>query len=129
MDLNHHTGDAISGWSHVVQSIETILATRVNTRVFLRQFGSDVPAMADMPMNDANIMALYVSVAEAIEAWEPRFALTEVSISAAADGVLTMNLTGNHLPNAHLGDATIVDDGAQVIRVQSARIDNWSLST
>jgi phage baseplate assembly protein W len=128
VDLNHHTGAAISGWSHVVQSIETILATRVNTRVFMRRFGSDVPAMVDMPMNDANIMALYVSVAEAIDTWEPRFALTDVSISVAVDGILTMSLTGNHLPNAHLGDATIVDDGAQVIRVQSTRIDNWSLT-
>ncbi|MCG3266113.1 GPW/gp25 family protein [Yoonia sp. I 8.24] len=128
MDLNHHTGAVISGWSHVVQSIETILATRVNTRVFMRQFGSDVPAMVDMPMNDANIMALYVSVAEAIDTWEPRFALTDVTISADADGVLTLNLTGNHLPNAHLGDATIVDDGTQVVRVQTTGVDNWSLT-
>ena len=110
MDLNHHTGAAIEGWAHVVQSIETILVTRLNTRVFMRQFGSDVPLMIDMPMNDANIMVLYVSVAEAIDRWEPRF-----------------ELTGNHIPNAHLGDHTIIEDGTQVIRVQSARVDNWSL--
>jgi phage baseplate assembly protein W len=127
MDLNHHTGSTVDGWMHVVQSIETILVTRLNTRVFTRQFGSDVPVMVDMPMNDANIMALYVSVAEAIDRWEPRFELTDVTLSAEADGVMSLQMKGNHMPNAHLGDATIVNDETQVIRVQGTRVDNWSL--
>jgi len=127
MDLNHHTGETVDGWMHVVQSIETILVTRLNTRVFMRQFGSDVPVMVDMPMNDANIMALYVSVAEAIDRWEPRFELTDVTLSAEADGVMSLQMKGNHMPNAHLGDATIVNDETQVIRVQGTRVDNWSL--
>lgn len=127
MDLNHHTGATVDGWMHVVQSIETILVTRLNTRVFMRQFGSDVPVMVDMPMNDANIMALYVSVAEAIDRWEPRFELTDVTLSAEADGVMSLQMKGNHMPNAHLGDATIVNDETQVIRVQGTRVDNWSL--
>jgi phage baseplate assembly protein W len=93
----------------------------------MRQFGSDVPVMVDMPMNDANIMALYVSVAEAIDRWEPRFELTDVTLSAEADGVMSLQMKGNHMPNAHLGDATIVNDETQVIRVQGTRVDNWSL--
>jgi phage baseplate assembly protein W len=128
MDLNHHTGASVEGWAHAVQSIETILVTRLNTRVFMRQFGSDVPAMVDMPMNDANIMALYVSVAEAIDRWEPRFELTDVTVSAGQDGVIFLQLKGNHLPNAHLGDVTVVNDETQVIRVQATRVDNWSLA-
>lgn len=128
MDLNHHTGAVVDGWAHVVQSIETILVTRLNTRVFMRQFGSDVPAMVDMPMNDANIMTLYVAVAEAIEKWEPRFELTDVTVAASSDGVMVLELTGNHLPNAHLGDVTVVNDEKQVIRVQGTRVDNWSLA-
>ena len=128
MDLDHHTGALLDGWAHVVQSIETILVTRLNTRVFMRQFGSDVPAMVDMPMNDANIMALYVSVAEAIDRWEPRFELTDVTLSTGADGAMSLQLKGNHLPNAHLGDETVVNDETQVIRVQGTRVDNWSLA-
>lgn len=127
MDLDHHTGATVDGWMHVVQSIETILVTRLNTRVFVRQFGSDVPVMVDMPMNDTNIMALYVSVAEAIDRWEPRFELTNVTLSARADGVMSLQLTGNHLPIAHLGDETVVSNETQVIRVQGTRVDNWSV--
>jgi phage baseplate assembly protein W len=128
MDLDHNTGAGVEGWAHVTQSIETILVTRLNTRVFMRQFGSDVPSMVDMPMNDANIMALYVSVAQAIERWEPRFDLTGVTLSAGADGVLSLNLEGTYMPYAHLGDDTVVSDETQVIRVQGTRIDNWSLA-
>ncbi|MGB0901197.1 GPW/gp25 family protein [Halocynthiibacter sp.] len=128
MDLNHHTGAVIDGWAHVAQSIETILVTRLNTRVFMRQFGSDVPNMVDMPMNDANIIALYVSVAEAIDRWEPRFELTDVALSAGADGIMSLQLTGSYLPNAHLGDSTVVSGETQIIRVQGTRVDNWSLA-
>lgn len=129
MDLNHHTGATVEGWADVLQSVENILLTRLNTRVFVRQFGSEVPAMVDMPMNDENVMALYVSVADAIDRWEPRFELTNVALSAGADGVIALQLEGNHLPNAHLGDETVVNDEAQIIRVQTTRVDNWSVAS
>jgi phage baseplate assembly protein W len=128
MDLDHHGGGAVEGWPHVVQSIEAILKTRMNTRVFRREFGSDVSQMVDMPANDANVIALYVAVAEAIDRWEPRFSLTDTSLSLRADGVMTLQLEGSYLPNAHLGDAEIVSDEKQIIRVQGTRVDNWSLA-
>lgn len=128
MDLNHDTGGTVQGWGHVVQSIQTILATRLNSRVFRREFGSGVPALVDAPMNEAGVLALYVAVAEALERWEPRFELTDVSVEAAADGIITMTLIGNHRPNAHIGDLSTVDDETQTIRVMRDRVENWSLA-
>lgn len=128
MDLNHDTGAVIQGWPHVVQCIQTILGTRLNTRVFRREFGSDVPAMVDAPMNDANVLSLYVAVAEALDAWEPRFELTDVQVETLPTGTITMVLQGNYLPNGHLGDLTIVSDGIQAIRLQADRADTWRLA-
>lgn len=128
MDLNHDTGGAVEGWDHVVQSIQTILATRLNARVFRREFGSEVPALVDAPMNEASVLMLYVAVAEALERWEPRFELTDVSVDGAASGVITMTLIGNHRPNAHTGDLTTVVDQVQTIRVMRDRVENWSLA-
>lgn len=128
MDLNHNTGGAVEGWDHVVQSIQTILATRLNARVFRREFGSEVPALVDAPMNEASVLMLYVAVAEALERWEPRFELTDVSVDGAATGVITMTLIGNHRPNAHTGDLTTVVDQIQTIRVMRDRVENWSLA-
>lgn len=128
MDLNHDTGGAVEGWAHVVQSIQTILSTRINTRVFRREYGSEVPALVDAPMNETSVLALYVAVAEALERWEPRFELTDVQVEGAATGVITMTLTGNHRPRAHVGDLTAVNDETRTIRVLRDRVDNWSLA-
>lgn len=127
MDLNHDTGGAVEGWAHVVQSIQTILVTRINTRVFRREFGSEVPALVDAPMNEVNVLALYVAVAEALERWEPRFELNDVQVEGAASGVITMTLIGSFLPNAHLGDLSTVEDETRTIRVTRDGVDSWSL--
>lgn len=128
MDLNHDTGQVIEGWAHVVQSLSTILATRLNTRVFRREFGSEVSALVDAPMNDAGLLALYVAVAEAIDRWEPRFELTNVQMVPDADGVITMTLIGNYRPNAHLGDFSTIANENQAVRVSQSGFDSWSLA-
>lgn len=127
MDLNHETGGALSGWAAVEQSILTILSTRLETRIFLREFGSEVPALVDAPMNDAGRLSLIVAVSEALARWEPRFELTDVQIEGAASGIVSMELSGNYRPNAHLGDLDTLSDQAQAIRIQRAGLDNWSL--
>ncbi|KEP69631.1 hypothetical protein DL1_03310 [Thioclava dalianensis] len=128
MDLNHDTGDAVAGWEEVVQSLLTVLATRVSTRVFRREFGSNVPALIDAPMNEANVLALYVAIAEALERWEPRFELSDVQVQGAAGGAILMTLTGTYRPKAHIGDLSTVADRLQTVRVLRDRVENWSLS-
>lgn len=128
MDLNHDTGGVIEGWAHVVQSIQTILVTRLNTRVFRREFGSQVPELIDAPMNEATLLSVYVSVAEALDRWEPRFELTDVAVEGSETGTFTMTLTGSYRPNAHLGDLSTVADSARTIRLMRDRVDSWSPS-
>ncbi|TRD16966.1 GPW/gp25 family protein [Palleronia caenipelagi] len=128
MDLNHDTGGTIEGWDHVRQSIQTILSTRINTRVFRREFGSDVPALIDAPMNDANVLALYVAVAEALERWEPRFELGDVAVEGRETGKITMTLIGTYRPNAHRGDLTTVTGDRNTIRITRDRVQTWSLA-
>jgi phage baseplate assembly protein W len=128
MDLNHQTGAAIEGWPEVAQSLATILATRLGTRVFAREFGSDIPALVDAPMNDQNIAAVYVATAEAIEKWEPRFELESVNVEGSVDGVLTLVLTGSYRPKAHLGDLATVEGNTKAVRIFTDRADQWSVA-
>lgn len=128
MDLNHETGGAVAGWDEVMQSMLTILTTRIDTRVFRREFGSEVPAMVDAAMNDAGVMALYVAVAEAIERWEPRFELTDVQADAESGGSIVMKLVGHYRPAAHRGDLNTVSGGARVVRVLADRANSWRLA-
>ena len=128
MDLNHDTGHAVEGWAHVVQSIQTVLSTRVNSRVFRREFGSEVPALVDAPLNDAGLLALHVAVAEALERWEPRFELTDIGHEANADGVLLFTLMGTYRPDAHRGDLSTAEGSTRTVRMTRDRVENWSVA-
>lgn len=103
--IDRRTGQVLTGWAHVVQSIEDILTTPVLTRVMRRLYGSDSPKLIDAPMNQASLLALYVAIAEALAAWEPRYELKHVGFTAAgADGSATIALAGIYYPNGHRGD-------------------------
>ncbi|MBY6045807.1 hypothetical protein HGE74_07800 [Rhodobacteraceae bacterium R_SAG1] len=129
MDLDHRTGAMLDGWPAVVQSILIILSTRINTRVFLREFGSEVPKLVDAPQNEEGILSLYMAVAEALAKWEPRFELTNVEVAPSPDGAIILDLSGNYRPHALSGDVSTVTDEVRVVRVVRGEADEWSLQT
>lgn len=103
--IDRRTGRVLKGWAHVVQSIEDILTTPVLTRVMRRTYGSDVPKLIDAPMNEASLLAVYVAIAEALDAWEPRYELKRVAFTrAGADGRAEIALVGVYYPDGHKGD-------------------------
>lgn len=103
--IDRRTGRVLTGWAHVVQSIEDILTTPVLTRVMRRAYGSDVPKLIDAPMNEASLLAVYVAIAEALDAWEPRYELKRVAFTrAGADGRAEIALVGVYYPDGHKGD-------------------------
>lgn len=114
--LDRRTGKVLTDWNHVVQSIEDILTTRTLSRVMRRDYGSDWPRLVDAPMNEQSIIMFYVTAAEALDQWEPRFELTEVFFrEVGPDGRTTLRLTGNYLPRGHKGDRTPANDAALVL--------------
>lgn len=113
--LDRETGQIIADWDHVQQSINMILTTPRYTRVMRRLFGSGLHSLVDAPMNDRNVLRLYVACAEALQSrivegrqyGEPRFRLTNVAIlDVAASGGVRLLLVGTYIPRGHLGDLT-----------------------
>jgi phage baseplate assembly protein W len=105
--MDRRTGRVLYDWPHVAQSIADILTTFKLTRLMRRDYGSDAPLLIDKPMNDASLIAFYVATAEALDRWEPRFELRNVSFVAAnRDGQATLLLEGTYIPRGHLGDRT-----------------------
>lgn len=114
--IDRMTGQVITDWDHVRQSIAVILTTPRFTRVMRRLFGSGLPTLIDAPMNDRNVLNLYVACAEALQSrvvegrqyGEPRFKLTNAAILRAdADGRLTLLLVGQYMPRGHVGDNSV----------------------
>ncbi len=116
--MNRYTGQPISGWAHVVQSIEDLLTTRIMQRVMRREYGSDVPKLIDAPMEPRVVLAFYVAVVEALRRWEPRFRPTYCSIvEGDADGGISLEVRGTYYPRGHLGDYSVAEDASGTLRL------------
>ncbi len=111
--INARTLKPLAGWAHCAQSLETLVSTYVGERVHRRDIGFDGTAMQDRPMNEIEITAAMVAVAEAIEPrlvdghqyGEPRFDLARIRIIRAGDdGRIDFELQGLYYPRGHLGD-------------------------
>lgn len=100
--ISAQDGKKLGGLAHLRQSIRDILTTPKGSRVMRREYGSDLFKLIDAPTNQATIAAIRAATAEALARWEPRFKLTKVQIVTASTGTVTMDLTGEYLPNGQV---------------------------
>lgn len=111
-------GKPLSGIDHLRQSVRDILSTPLGSRVGRHWYGSDLFTLVDAPMNRATLADIYRATALALSMKdprtgtpvEPRFVLRSVVASSAAPGSLTLELTGDYLPEGR----TITLDGIKV---------------
>jgi phage baseplate assembly protein W len=98
-DVTHDLSGRIDGLARCLRAIETILTTRKGTRVMRRDFGSDLLALIDRPMNEMTIMDAIMSVVEPINTWEPEFQVKRVLINEASSaGNLDLTIEGIYKP-------------------------------
>ncbi|WP_354006371.1 GPW/gp25 family protein [Burkholderia sp. 572] len=90
------TGRLIGSLDHLVQSIADILSTRKGTRRERPDYGSDLPAMVDLPVTRGWISAAQAEAARAIGRWEPRIALDSVKALSVVDGKVTFRIAGQY---------------------------------
>lgn len=81
------------------QSIRDILTTPLGSRVMLRDYGSRLFELVDAPINKATIVEIYAATIEALTKWEPRIAISSVSVVSVIAGQITLSLQGVYLPN------------------------------
>lgn len=109
--INKTTGKSLDGWEHTWQSILDIFTTPIGTRVMRRDYGSLIPTLIDRPGTQERVVDVVMAAAEALDKWEPRFALDRGSIEdAGPDGVFQIVIVGRYFPRGHLGDFSIFED-------------------
>lgn len=97
--MDAETGKALGGVEHLRQSIRDILTTPLGTRVMREDYGSRLFKLVDAPMNRATLLDIYAATVEAIARWEPRFKVSKVQAATAAPGAVTLDITGEYLPD------------------------------
>jgi phage baseplate assembly protein W len=108
VDVDRNTGDLISGWPRIKQSIYVILTTRLNTRLMRLWWGSQFSGMQDKPSNMETMMSSMMAAISAINTYEPEFKVTRVSIDEAdASGAITITIEGVDLVDQALRRTTV----------------------
>ncbi|WP_035546359.1 GPW/gp25 family protein [Burkholderia sp. 9120] len=102
--MNRMTGAPLRGLDHLRQSIGDILSTRRGTRRERPDYGSDIPAMVDLPVTRGWISAVQAEAARAIGRWEPRIRLSRVTVVSVVGGAVTFRLAG-----IYAGDDTVFE--------------------
>lgn len=116
IDIDAETGGDISGWPHVLQSIQDFFITSFAERVMREWYGSAVPRFLGENLTASTVVPFFAAMASAIEQWEPRYRLTRVvPESVGRDGKLRVYMEGEFRPRALLGDFT--PEGARRITV------------
>lgn len=92
--INAKTGKSLDGIEHIRQSIADIITTPIGSRVMRRDYGSLVPELLDMPMNDALLMQLFAATVIAVSRWEPRIQITGTrrTVSTQQPGAVVIEL-------------------------------------
>ena len=105
------TGQIRTGWQHVLQSVNTIFATRIAERVMLRQFGSPNLTLLGRRLIPRIIILYRLLLVLALERWEPRVRVRSIAISGTLDevrnGQIASRVTVDYMPRGHLGDFTV----------------------
>ena len=108
--MDAKTGKPLSGHAHLWQSIRTILLTPLGTRVYLREFGSDLLKLIDNPLNRSTIANIVNATAGAIARWEPRIKITNVRIISIGVGAVELDIEGVILETGLTANFLITND-------------------
>lgn len=96
------TGKELDGIEHLRQSVRDILTTPIGSRVMLREYGSQLFALVDAPMNQSTVMDIYAATFDALRRWEPRIQLKSVNVSIPEPGAVVLDMVGEYLPDGRM---------------------------
>jgi len=118
--INRETGRVLTGWEHVLQSIQDIITTRFGERTMREWYGSTVPSILGKNITAATITTFMAAFAAAVEQYEPRVRVVNFStIDLGRDGRVVMQMEVNYRPRATLGDFTV--EGARKVTIAAAQ--------
>jgi phage baseplate assembly protein W len=118
--LDRLTGGTITGWEHVLQSLEDIFTTRFGERIMREWYGSNVSNLLGRNITPVEVTGYFQELLAPIEQWEPRFRVTQIiALKVTRDGQFHFYIDGEYRPRATYGDFTV--EGARRIYGNAAR--------
>ncbi|MEX5550748.1 GPW/gp25 family protein [Pseudomonas pergaminensis] len=94
--MDRHTGQPISGITHLRQSIADILSTPLGSRRQRPEYGSKLRRYVDLPVNEGWKGAVQAEASRALGLWEPRLKLERVQAVSVLGGLIKIQVTGSY---------------------------------
>lgn len=105
--LDRQSGGTITGWQHVLQSLQDIFTTRFGERIMREWYGSNVPHLLGRNITPQEVTSYFAELLAPIEQWEPRFRVTQITpVKVTRDGQFHFYIDGEYRPRATYGDFT-----------------------
>lgn len=98
--ISRYTGQAITEYEHVVESVVDILTTPKRSRPRLMEYGTDIHLMIDRNVTQELISDLRMEMATALSIWEPRVEFTRIvlSLDSLEKGTIVAWFVGRYKP-------------------------------
>ncbi|WP_223478747.1 GPW/gp25 family protein [Oricola indica] len=110
-DIDRQTFAVIDNFASALQGVETILSTRLGSRVMRREFGGGVVELLGRNVTAALFAAFQQLIATAIDLWEPRFSVRRITPQGSVEdiraGRVGFLFEVDYRPRGHLGDFTV----------------------
>jgi hypothetical protein len=117
--IDRETGGTITGWEHVLQSLQDIFTTRFGERIMREWYGSNVSNLLGRNIVPREVTGYFQELLAPIEQWEPRFRVVQImALKVTRDGQFHFYIDGEYRPRATYGDFTV--EGARRIYGSSA---------
>lgn len=109
--IDWRTGKVLTGWAHVLQSLEILWTTFIGERVMREDIGNPGLRLLGENMTPANIMRFWQPLKMITDVNEPRFSIIHIGARATTpevlrQGAIGFDVTGLYRPRGHLGDPT-----------------------
>ena len=92
--MSVYTGNAVGEHEALVQRIVRILGTPLGSRVWNREFGSNLFQLVDRPMNSMFYMDAYAATADSLNRCEPLFRLQQTRLEEVSEAEFEITLDG-----------------------------------
>lgn len=103
--IDGRTGKSISGLPHLMQSLGKIWGTRLDTRVMLLNFGSDLRSLLSEDLTPSIALLLYNELVASAARWEPEYVINQLQLVTLTDsGKLGLRHGGLYFPEGRFGN-------------------------
>lgn len=106
--IDRNTGQVLTGWPHLCQSLGVIWTTTLGRRVMRLDFGTSLRSWLAEDINTETALGIYDELITSAEAYEPEYRIKELQLlRIARDGTLGLRHAGIYYPEGRYGNYSI----------------------